>query len=140
MFMEVSFHCTPKELNKVELTMKFEKENAQMASCLNDFLDKRLFLKVRLKFEYPLAATWHTVWITFLALSMKIPDIESLLKKDILHTLWLIREVQMVGWINHLLNDSHTTIASEPAITELGLFSTRVHVHVRGQQGILRIS
>ena len=98
MFTEVLFHCTPKELNEVELTMKFGKENAEMASCLNDFLNERLlFLKVRLKFEYLLAATCHTVWITFLALSTKILDIESLLKYLSCHC------TQEMGWTTLLI-------------------------------------
>ena len=48
-FMEVFFYCTPEELNEVELTVKFRKEDAQMASILNGFLNKRfLFKKIRL--------------------------------------------------------------------------------------------
>jgi hypothetical protein len=146
MFLEVPFHCPPKELNEVEFTMKLREEDGQVTGFLNYFLNKRLLLlKVGLKLKYAFAATCLRVSVTLLALSTKILDIESTLKEHIFDALWLIREIGMISGINHQLRDfcaigrgavgcgaTVTVMGYKPTISQPSLFSTWVHIHVCG--------
>ena len=95
------FYCTPEELNKVELTVKLWKQDAQVTGILNNFLHKRfLFKKIRLAFHNVTAAATQNTWFTFLALSTQLlgPDcsVNATFQKDMTETLWLIGEIWVV--------------------------------------------
>ena len=129
--------------------MRLWEENGQVTSLFDYFLNKGLlFLKVRLKLKYAFAATCFWVRITLLSLSMKILDIKSTLKEHIFDAFWLIRKIRMISRINHHLRN-HCAIGQwlwccgvghKPTISQPLLFSTWVHIHLWGQQGIFWIS
>ena len=91
-FPKISFHNTPKELNKIEFTMKLWQENAQMAGSLDDFLNKRfLLLEVGLVFKDSFIATVSFVWVAFAGtLFSEIPLIEAMFSEDFFDPFWLI--------------------------------------------------
>jgi hypothetical protein len=54
---QIFLDCRPIIFNEVKLTLKFQQENAHVASCSNDLLHERLLAQeIRLIFKYALEA------------------------------------------------------------------------------------
>ena len=119
--------------------MKFQKEYAEMACSLNNLLDKRLLLlEVELQLENAAVATTDCICFTFILAFPAKALIKALFGQHCFHTFWLVwmlRVIQReVHWLDNLL-----TILQIPPIMHPGLFTTRINVHVRDQQGVLCI-
>ena len=140
-FPKISFHNTPKELNKIEFTMKLWQKNAKMASSLDDFLNERfLLLEVGLVFKDLFIATIGFFQVAFAGtLSLEIPLIEATFSEDCFEPFWLIWVFSMICGEFHGLNN-FLPILKVPAVMHVSLFPARSHIHMQDNQCILRIS
>src|SRR5258708_7591633 len=66
MLPQILLHCSPKELNEVQLAVELWEENTKMSGIFNGFLDKRfLFLEIRLQQKNACGTTISCFGITF---------------------------------------------------------------------------
>jgi len=140
MLMQVSFHCSPEELNEIEFTMEFQEQNAKVPCIFDHFLHKGLLLfEVKLVFHDLLTTAGNSCRVTLgLAFSPEPLSWYSSLHEDVLKAFGLIRVSWMIRCKNHGLCDL-LTILFIPPISKMGLAATRVHVHMVGDQSILTI-
>ena len=103
MLTQKSLHGTPEELNKVEFTVEFRKENAEVTRSLNNFLDKRFLpFEVRMLLKNATAATNGILRVaTRLALTPELPSNNSPLQEHLAHPLWFVRKRAVSGGENH---------------------------------------
>src|ERR1700729_1140885 len=107
MVAKILFDCSPKELNKIEFTVKFWHKCAEVPCSLNNLLNQRLLLfEIWLKIQNLLCTTACGINWAIFAVHPKALFPQTLLHEDLLHTLGHVREVWMVGWEVHLLHDT----------------------------------
>jgi len=129
MLTQVPLDCTPEKLNKIEFTMEFWKHDAKVSRIFDHFLDEGLlYLEVRLVLHGSLAATRSGCRITFaLAFASEPLSWYSSLCEDMSKTFGLIRVSWVIGCKDHGLYN-FLAILFIPAIPEVGLTATRVHI------------
>ena len=143
MLLEVPLHCSPKELNKVELTVIFGEHNAEMTGSFNCLMHERLlFLKIWLQIQNVFGTTISCIRIAiwFLALHLQFGSEKTSFSENLLHSLGLIWESWMICGKDHVLHNLFPRSIDKPLISKSWLRSCRVKVHVSGQQCIRSIN
>jgi hypothetical protein len=135
---KVFLDSTPIKLNEIQLTVKLWQKNAQVAGCFNYFLHERfLLLEIWLKLKNLLATT--NIQCAFLAFASQMIWEKAMLFENGFYALCSIWICWMIGRVNHQLHDLRP-VMDEPTVAHECLFTTRIHVHSRHQQGIRRVS
>ena len=141
MLPQILLHCSPGELNEVQLTVKFWGENTKMSHCLNGFLNKIfLFLEIRLQWKnscgttvgcFRITFTIQLMVLVFFVLADKQQTImpEASLTKNLFHAFGLTWMLQMILRKYHWLWDP-LSIMNEPAISHFRFCTTWIEIHL----------
>ena len=139
--LQVLLDSPPKELNKIELTVKFQEENAQVTSSLNYFLNEwLLLLEVRLQQKDAGGTASCGIWIAtwFLAFLLEPWSTKSSFHEYLFHPFGLIWIIWVISRKDHFLHNFFTHSIDEPPIAKLWLClsSTTIKIHFANQKCI----
>ena len=132
-----------KELNKIELTVEFREENAQVTNSLNYFLNEwLLLLEVRLQRKDAGGTASHGIQITtwFLAFLFEPWSTKSSFREYLFHPFGLIWIIWVISGKDYFLHNFFTCSIDEPPIVKSCLSSTRIKIYFANQKCICRVS
>ena len=132
MLAEIPFNSLPEKLDEIKLTMILRQEDTEVTGLLDHFLNQRsLGFKVWFTFQDTLSIVCMGFWIALFAFAFKTCEPKTTLCKDTFNAFGLVEKLEMICWEYHGLSDC-LSIFEIPAISELCLLPTGIHIHMHG--------
>src|ERR1700722_20888221 len=150
MLPQILLHCSPEELNEVQLTVKLWEENTKMSCSLNSFLNKRfLFLEIGLQRKNACGTTIGCFGIAFaiqlgvlvffvLADKQQTISPETSLFENLFHAFGLTWMLRVILRKYHWLRDP-LSIVHEPTVSHFRFCTAWIEIHLRDTKCIGRI-